>query len=126
MSVLCAHARSRDSSSSDASVLLTLRSYGMDRVFSNKTHFMVMYNMGSEATQATLFAFDSYNTTDRNAAGARVNKTVGQATVLAKAWDTSLGGRHFDRVLVEYVADRFNAVRKHACWLYISILSVPR
>lgn len=72
---------------------------------------MVLYNMGSEATQVTLFAFDAYNTTDRSATGARVNKTVGQGTVLAKAWDTGLGGRHFDRVLVEYVADKLNAVR---------------
>ena len=86
----------------------------MDRVFANETHYMALYNMGSEATQVTLFAFDAYNTTDRSATGARVNKTVGQATVLAKAWDTSLGGRHFDRVLVEYVADLVNAVRSPA------------
>jgi hypothetical protein len=25
--------------------------YGIDRVFENKTHVMVLYNMGSEATQ---------------------------------------------------------------------------
>jgi molecular chaperone DnaK (HSP70) len=88
---------------------LTAR-YGMDRVFANTTHYMVLYNMGSEATQVTLFAFDAYNVSDRSG-GVRVNKTVGQATVLSKAWDTSLGGRHFDRVLIEYAAEKFNAVR---------------
>lgn len=102
----------------------------MDRVFSNSTHYMALYNMGSEATQVTLFAFDAYNTTDRSPAGVRVNKTVGQATVLAKAWDTGLGGRHFERVLVEYVADRFNAVSGAVCSCHASpheyTLSTPR
>ena len=78
--------------------------YGIDRVFENGTHHMVLYNMGAQATQATLFAFDAYVTVEKGK-----NKTVGQARVLAKTWDTELGGAHFDRVLVNYVADKFNA-----------------
>jgi len=34
--------------------------YGIDRVTENGTHHMLLYNMGAEATQVTLFAYDSY------------------------------------------------------------------
>ena len=86
--------------------------YGIDRVFENSTHHMLLYNMGSEATQATLFAYDAYVTTEKGK-----NKTVGQARVLAKAWDTGLGGRHFDTALINYVAEKFNADKTKAAAL---------
>jgi hypoxia up-regulated 1 len=81
--------------------------YGLDRVTVNRTHRMLLYNMGHEATQATLFAYDSYNVTDKSSPGG--SKAVGQARVVAKAWDTALGGRHFDRLLIDYFSEKFNA-----------------
>ena len=83
--------------------------YGIDRVFENASHTLAIYNMGSEATQVTLFRYDAYTLSS----GGK-NKTVGQAHVLAKAWDTRLGGRHFDRALIDYVAGKFNADNKVA------------
>jgi len=79
--------------------------YGIDRVTENATHYMVLYNMGDEDTEATLFAYDSYLAPDK-ATGKP--KAVGQGRVVAKAWDATLGGRQFDRALVEFVADSFN------------------
>ena len=77
--------------------------YGIDRVFENRSHILAIYNMGAEATQVTLFEFNAYT----SSAGGK-NKTVGQAHVLSKAWDTGLGGRHFDRVIIDYAAAKFN------------------
>ena len=61
----------------------------------------------SPTAQVTIFAYDAYVHVERGA-GAR-NKTVGQARVLAKAWDLGLGGHAFDRLLLNYAADAFNA-----------------
>ncbi len=78
--------------------------YGIDRVTENGTHHMLLYNMGAEGTQVTLFAYDSYVA----AAGGK-NTTVGQGRVLAKAYDLGLGGRAFDRVLRDAVVAAFDA-----------------
>ena len=58
--------------------------------------------------QVTLFAYDAYVIPASAPGSGGKNKTVGQARVLAKAWDTALGGRHFDRVLTDYVSAKFN------------------
>jgi hypoxia up-regulated 1 len=79
--------------------------YGIDRVTENTTHYMILYNMGDEDTEATLFAYDSYQAIDKTSSKP---KAIGQGRILAKSWDTSLGGRQFDKALVEYVADSFN------------------
>ena len=78
--------------------------YGIDRVTENGTHHMLLYNMGAEATQVTLFAYDSYVS---KASGKNV--TVGQGRVLAKAYDLGLGGRAFDKVLSNAVVAAFDA-----------------
>jgi len=80
--------------------------YGIDRVSSNGTHYMIVYNMGAESTQVTLFAYDSYNHTER---GSSKPTTVGQGRVLAKAYDLELSGEALDKLLVEHVASAFNA-----------------
>ena len=83
--------------------------YGIDRVFENATHHMVLYNMGYSATQVTLFAYDAYSLGPEKGGGVGAkNRTVGQGRVVAKAWDASVGGRAFDRVLIDYVAAKFN------------------
>jgi hypoxia up-regulated 1 len=79
--------------------------YGIDRVTENSTHYMILYNMGDEDTEATLFAYDSYQAIDKTSSKP---KAIGQGRILAKSWDTSLGGRQFDKALVEFVADSFN------------------
>ena len=79
--------------------------YGIDRVSANGTHYMLLYNMGAASTQVTLFAYDSYNSTDKLS---RKNVTVGQGRVLAKAYDLELSGRALDGLLVDFVAEAFN------------------
>ncbi|RYG52457.1 hypothetical protein EON67_01195, partial [archaeon] len=57
--------------------------------------------------QVSVVAYDSYTIVEKGFGGK--NRTVGQGRVLGKAWDTTLGGRHLDRAIVNYVADAFNA-----------------
>ena len=80
--------------------------YGIDRVTTNGTHYMMLYNMGAESTQVTLFAYDAYNRTEK---GSSKNITVGQGRVVARAYDLELAGEAFDALLVDYVATAFNA-----------------
>lgn len=80
--------------------------YGIDRVTENGTHYMMLYNMGHESTQVTLFAYDSYTAPESKLS--TKTKAVGQGRVIGKAWDTQLGGRWFDKALVEYCCDVFN------------------
>jgi hypoxia up-regulated 1 len=76
--------------------------FGVDRVYPNNTLVMV-YNMGASSTQATLFMFSSYK--------ARDGKLRGTADVIGKGWSETLGGNHFDRILVDHVVEIFN--KKH-------------
>lgn len=78
--------------------------YGIDNVF-DEPQLVVIYDMGYESTQVTLFAFSSYTKRGRD-------KPIGQIDVLAKAWDTTLGGRAFDDVLVEYFLGEFTKQHK--------------
>jgi hypoxia up-regulated 1 len=94
--------------------------YGIDRVADpGTTHWMVLYNMGAESTQVTLFAYDSYMLPEKGGILATPPKdakpkSVGQGRVVAKAWDVSLGGRAFDAALINLVADTFNAGKQAA------------
>ena len=86
--------------------------YGIDRVTENGTHTLVLYNMGATSTQVSVFEYDAYV---ERVAGK--NKSIGQARVLGKAFDASLGGRSWDTVILNYVADAFNADKKVASQL---------
>jgi hypothetical protein len=112
--------------------------YAIDYVY-NTTYNLLVYNMGATSTQVTsvarcgpahavprvclgpclcawhsnsglwydqvsIHSHDSYVVKDFGK-----NKTVGQFKVVGKAWDTGLGGAHFDNVLMEKFADVFNA-----------------
>jgi hypoxia up-regulated 1 len=78
--------------------------FGMDRNFDSPTT-VLFYNMGASTTQVTVVNFTSYAAKE---SGSK-NKTVSQFEVVAKAWDSSLGGFSFDMALTELLADRFNA-----------------
>ena len=36
--------------------------YGIDRVFENDSHIMMVYNMGAESTQVSIFEYTAYRT----------------------------------------------------------------
>jgi hypoxia up-regulated 1 len=80
--------------------------YGIDRV-ENGTHTLLLYNMGSSSTQLSLVEFTSYT----EKVGGKP-KAVGNARVIAKAYDATLGGRSFDAALLGVVTSAFNADKK--------------
>jgi len=71
-----------------------------DKSFNETAHY-IFYNMGSSYTQASLVSLYSRYETDKK------NSTTEyrEVTVLAEAWDDSLGGRDFDMRLVKMLMD---------------------
>lgn len=73
--------------------------YSMDKTFADGPLTMLFYNMGAVSTQVAIVKFE---------AGENKKPVV---TVLAKAWDETLGGAAFDHVIVQYIAELYNAKR---------------
>ena len=80
--------------------------YGISRIF-NKTHTMLVFNMGASSTQVSVFEYSSYTVKK----GSK-NQTFGQFKTLGKGWDESLGGFAFDLKLVEFMADAFDSMKQ--------------
>jgi hypoxia up-regulated 1 len=74
--------------------------YAMDKTFDDGPVTMLFYNMGAVSTQVAIVKFE--------AAGVKKKPIV---TVLAKAWDETLGGAAFDHVIVEHIVESYNAKR---------------
>ena len=81
--------------------------YGLDRIFKDeKSHKMLVYNMGAASTQVSIFEFGHYS----GKKGGK-NVTFGQFTAIGKGWDETLGGEEWESRLVEFMADEFNKKR---------------
>jgi hypoxia up-regulated 1 len=80
--------------------------HGIYNEFSNSSHLMLLYNMGSEMTQVTLFRFWGKPALVKN------QKATTQIEVLAHEWDDKLGGSKLDMVMLNLLADRFDAEHK--------------
>lgn len=84
--------------------------WGVEREFSSENDtYSIFYDIGAAGTTVSLISFravpDETASTSKKA-NATTAPTVGQATVLAYAFDPTLGGREFDRVL----ANHFQAI----------------
>ena len=85
--------------------------YAMDKTFADaenkesKDELFLFYNMGASALQVSVVHFFSYEQPQKYGKA----KRVPAVQVLGKAWDETLGGLAFDHLLVEYLADTFNA-----------------
>lgn len=77
--------------------------YGISRVFENKTHRMMIYNMGSTSTQVSIA---EYSSSQKKSFGKNV--TSGVFEVIAKSWDITLGGNDLDLLMVELLVETFN------------------
>jgi hypoxia up-regulated 1 len=84
--------------------------YGMDKTFSDaegktsQDELFLFYNMGASALQVSLVHFFSYEQPQKYGKP----KRVPAISVLAKAWDETLGGQAFDHLLVEHMVNAFN------------------
>lgn len=81
--------------------------FGVDRVFENKTHTVMYYNLGSTSLQVTVVEYSARQT---KRFGKNVTSSVFR--VLAKAWDEGVGGAYFDMRLANSLADHFNAMMR--------------
>jgi len=79
--------------------------FGIDRLDRDRAVTVLFYNMGATDTEVSLVR---YSTVTEMPA----NKTYEQVEILGEAWDKNLGGSDFDRVLVNMLAERFNALKE--------------
>lgn len=79
--------------------------YGMDKVM-EEPQIIVFYNLGASALQVSVVRYYAYQHKESKYGK---EKTVGALEVLSKAWDSTLGGNALDHLIVEYLADEFNA-----------------
>jgi len=79
--------------------------FGIDRLDKDRPVTVLFYNMGAMDTEVSLVRYSAI--TEMPA-----NKTYEHVEVLAESWDASLGGSDLDRVLVNILADRFNALKE--------------
>ena len=79
--------------------------YGIDRLDSDKTHTVMFYNMGGTDTEVSIVRYSTI--TDPQA-----NKTYEYIDILAESYVKDFGGYNLDLVLVDMIAERFNALKE--------------
>jgi len=77
--------------------------YGMDKMM-EEPKIYVFYNLGASSLQVSIVRFLTY---PRKEGKFGKEQTVGALEVLAKSWDSTLGGLEFDHRIVEYLASEF-------------------
>lgn len=85
--------------------------YAMDKNFDgDKETVLLFYNMGASSVQVSVVRFFQYDQPQKFGKP----KATPALQVLGKAWDSTVGGAAFDKVLVDVLADEFNKVwRQH-------------
>merc|ERR1711872_338956 len=93
--------------------------YGMFRrkEINGTVKHMMLYDMGAQATTATVVGFQIVKTKDRG-----FSETHPQAQILGVGYDRSLGGSELRFRVREFLADKFNAMGKTKT----DVRSVPR
>ena len=97
--------------------------FGMDKMY-EEPQLILFYNLGASSLQVSLVKFHTYEIPESK--HSKKMKTVGSIEVLAKAWDSTLGGQEFDHRIVNYLADHFNREWRHARKHDKDIRDVPR
>ena len=78
--------------------------YGIDRMDVDKDLNVLFYNMGGRDTEVSVVRYSAV--TDSK------NKTFEYVEIMGEGTDETLGGLEFDHVLVNILADRFNALKE--------------
>ena len=82
--------------------------YATDKTFSEEdggSQLLLLYNLGASSLQVSIVKFESI---EHKASKLSKAKPAPCVTVVAKAWDDTLGGQAFDNLIVEHLADQFN------------------
>lgn len=78
--------------------------YGIDRLDTEEDLNVLIYNMGGRDTEVSVVRYSAV--TDAK------NKTYEYVEVLGEGYDETLGGKEFDHVLVNIMADKFDAMKE--------------
>lgn len=78
--------------------------YGIDRLDADQDLKVLIYNMGGRDTEVSVVNYSAV--TDAR------NKTYEHVEILAEAFDETLGGKQFDDVLVQILANKFNSMKE--------------
>lgn len=78
--------------------------YGIDRLDTEEDVNVLIYNMGGRDTEVSVVRFSAV--TDAK------NKTYEYVEILGEGYDETLGGKEFDHVLVNILADKFNSMKE--------------
>ena len=77
--------------------------YGIDRVDNETAHYAIFYNMGASKTQVSVV---KYTALERPVQGVG-NKTIEHIEVLSHTCNDQIGGRTFDSLIANHIADEF-------------------
>lgn len=79
--------------------------FGIDRLDREKPVNVLFYNMGAMDTEVSLVQYSAITEQPSN-------KTYEHIEILAEAWDSNLGGNDLDTILIDMLAERFNALKE--------------
>jgi hypoxia up-regulated 1 len=79
--------------------------FGIDRLDTTKPITVLFYNMGGMDTEVSLVRYSAI--TEMPA-----NKSYEHIEILGESFDKHLGGQDFDLILLNMIADRFNALKE--------------
>jgi len=79
--------------------------YGIDRLDSEKDHTVLFYNMGGRDTEVSIVRYSVHNDTS-------ANKLLEHVEILGEAWVKDMGGNKLDLILVNMLAEKFNALKE--------------
>lgn len=79
--------------------------FGIDRMDREKPVNVLFYNMGAMDTEVSLVRYSAITEQPSN-------KTYEHIEILGEAWDANLGSADLDTVLLDMLAERFNAMKE--------------
>jgi len=79
--------------------------FGIDRLDKEKALTVLFYNMGAMDTEVSVVRYSTVTEMPQN-------KTVEHIEILSESWDKNLGGSDLDKILLNMIADKFNALKE--------------
>ena len=79
--------------------------FGIDRLDRDKPVTVLFYNMGGTDTEVSIVRYSTITEMPSN-------KTYEHVEILSEAWDKELGGADLDTILLNMLAERFNALKE--------------
>ena len=79
--------------------------FGVDRMDREKPVIVLFYNMGAMDTEVSLVRYSAVTEQPSN-------KTYEHIEILGEAWDANLGSADLDKILLDMLAERFNAMKE--------------